>query len=100
MSVIYDPKYDLDRDGKITQNDINIFKSYLNTYVDQNDPVSVQADFDGNRVIDEFDYSDLLYHVGTLEPYSKPGSRLLPNPFTGGLVFLAAVGLVKAFKKR
>jgi hypothetical protein len=55
--IMYDPQYDLNRDGFVDQLDIDIAIQYMNTAVNPNDPISVQADFNHDGYIDELDFS-------------------------------------------
>ena len=67
--AVYDPKFDLNKDGKIDALDFNILKQYYNLPVDYSDLLSVACDFNGDGYITALDYSLFHEHYGAfLEP--------------------------------
>jgi hypothetical protein len=94
MMAVYDPKYDLNKDGKIDQLDMDILTTYYGMVVDPSDPMSVASDFNNDGIINVLDYGALVEHLGAVR--GGDSSILL---VTGG-VLAAFVGLLALAKNR
>lgn len=59
--------YDLNKDGKVDQADVEILKQYFGKAVDPSDPLSVACDFNHDGVIDISDFGELSLYAGVLK---------------------------------
>jgi hypothetical protein len=82
------PNYDLNGDGVVNQKDIDILTTYMGTFVNPADPVSVQADFNEDGIIDMSEVSELVAYINDHPPETKPDLLKAATPFLiiGGLI--------------
>ena len=71
ISAVYEPKYDLNKNGVVDAIDYSIFAMYAYKTVNPSDPMSVKCDFNKDGVIDHDDYQAFMDHYMTTGTYSE-----------------------------
>ena len=90
-AVVYDAKYDLNKDGIVDDTDYGIFSDNMGT-VNPSNPLSVACDFNGDGVVDMLDF-------GMFSVYGYGGEY--KNGLAIGLIIVGvAIGAVAIFTHR
>lgn len=92
-TVIYEAKYDLNKDGVIDERDVEVLKTVYGV-VDPDNPLSVACDFDGNGKVNISDYGQLAIRAGlTGDPNPSPviDKKLLAGAIVGAVLLLILV---------